>query len=320
MKQFIAGANEEGARLSRFVQSVAPSLPRGLLYKGFRTRRVKVNGRRQAPDYRLRQGDVVELYLNDEFFAPAPAARPAPKPKKLSPLQVVWENEALAVLYKPAHLLCHSDRTGDASLVEAFTAYLAQKGEYDPAAEAAFAPALCNRLDRGTEGLVVGAKTYAALRDMNAVIRGDLVKKEYLAITFGVPKAGRQTAYLHHDERKNKVTVRPQPGEGFKQIVTEVAVEAVEGPFALCRIGLVTGRTHQIRAHLAFLGAPVLGDIKYGNRRWNEKTGFKTQALCAARLTFGDIPAENTLHGLSGLTIALEHPAILDQFAALARR
>ncbi|WP_394963121.1 pseudouridine synthase [Candidatus Allofournierella excrementigallinarum] len=318
MKQFTAGANEDGVRLSRFVESVTAGLPASLLYKSFRNRRIKVNGKRQTPDYRLRQGDVVELYINDEFFAAAP--QKAVPTRKLPSLKVVYEDEALAVLYKPAHLLCHGDRTGDVSLVDAFIAYLAQKGEFDPQAEASFKPALCNRLDRGTEGLVVGAKTYAALRDMNAVIRDDLVRKEYLAITFGAPAAGRHAAYLRHDEKRNKVKVQAEPGEGFKQIVTDVAVERTEGPFALCRIGLVTGRTHQIRAHLAFLGAPVLGDVKYGNRKWNEKTGFKTQALCAVSLTFARLPPENTLCALSGKTIRLEHPAILDKFASLARK
>ena len=147
MKQFTATANDEGVRLSRFVQSVTTGLPASLLYKSFRNKRIKVNGRRAAPDTRLAAGDRIELYINDEFFppeaAPAQPARPA-KPKQPK-VQVVYEDENIAVLYKPAHLLCHSDRTGDANLVDAFAQYLAEKGEYRPGGENRFAPALCNR-------------------------------------------------------------------------------------------------------------------------------------------------------------------------------
>ena len=316
MKSFTAGANDDQVRLSRFVERVTSGLPTGLLYKSFRNKRIKVNGKKAAPDYRLQQGDVIELYLNDEFFPAAPAPRRTPKQPRV---RVLLENEDLAVLYKPTHLLCHSDRTGDPDLVSAFLAYLGEKGEFVPDKENSFTPSICNRLDRGTEGLVIAAKTYPALRDMNAIIREDRVRKEYLTITVGAPPKGRHEAWLYHSEKNNKVTVRPQPAEGYKKIITEVEVLEQNGPFALCRIGLVTGRTHQIRAHLAFLGAPVLGDIKYGNRKMNERTGFKTQALCAVRLTFGEIPPENTLQYLTGKTVELPDPEIVRRFHALAR-
>ena len=235
-------------------------------------------------------------------------------------MTVIYEDANFAVLYKPAHLLCHSDRTGDANLVDAFAAYLEAKGEYDPHAEQRFAPALCNRLDRGTEGLVLAAKSYTALRDLNAIIRDDLMKKEYLTITVGAPPAGRHIAWLQHSEKNNKVRIHARQSEGYKQIITDVTVIRQSGPFALCRIGLITGRTHQIRAHLAYLGHPVLGDIKYGNHKMNERTGLKTQALCAQRLTFGRIPEENSLNYLSGRVIKLDDPAIVKQFDALAKR
>ena len=188
MKQFTATANDEGVRLSRFVQSVTRDLPTSLLYKSFRNKRVKVNGKKGAPEDRLKAGDLIELYINDEFFPPEgakPAARkPAPKKQQNQPkVTVIYEDENIAVLYKPTHLLCHSDRTGDANLVDAFTQYLAQKGEYDAGGENRFKPGICNRLDRGTEGLVIAAKSYAALRDMNEIIRTDLLKKEYYTIT-----------------------------------------------------------------------------------------------------------------------------------------
>ena len=319
MKSFTAGTNEEGVRLSRFVESVTKDMPRSMMYKAFRNKRIKVNGKRAEPDTRLHQNDLIELYINDEFF-PAGAAAPAKKPpRRQPPVTVIYEDENIAVLYKPAHLLCHSDRTGDANLVDAFAAYLQAKGEYDPHAEQRFAPAICNRLDRGTEGLVIAAKSYAALRDMNAIIRDNQMKKEYLTITVGTPPAGRHIAWLQHSEKNNKVRIHAREAEGYKQIITEVTPIRQNGPFTLCRIGLITGRTHQIRAHLAYLGHPVLGDIKYGNRKMNERTGLKTQALCAQRLTFERIPQENILHELSGRVIKLEDPAIVRQFDALSR-
>ena len=324
MKQFTATANDEGVRLSRFVQSVTRDLPTSLLYKSFRNKRVKVNGKKGAPEDRLKAGDLIELYINDEFFPPEgakPAARkPAPKKQQNQPkVTVIYEDENIAVLYKPTHLLCHSDRTGDANLVDAFTQYLAQKGEYDAGGENRFKPGICNRLDRGTEGLVIAAKSYAALRDMNEIIRTDLLKKEYYTITVGIPQSGRFTAWWEHDEKNNKVSIHAHQSqdERRKQIITDVDVLRTAGPFALCKIGLVTGRTHQIRAHLAYLGKPVLGDIKYGNRKMNERTGTRTQALCAVRISFLDIPEENTLHYLTGKVIKLKDPQIVKQFDAL---
>ena len=317
MKSFTAGPNENGVRLSRFVEGVTKDMPRSMMYKAFRNKRIKVNGKRAEPDTRLSAGDLIELYINDEFFPVAKPAAKTAKPRRQPPVTVVYEDENFAVLYKPAHLLCHSDRTGDANLVDAFAAYLEAKGEYDPHAEKRFAPALCNQLDRGTEGLVLAAKSYAALRDLNAIIRDDMMKKEYLTITVGAPPQGRFVAWLQHSEKNNKVRIHARESEGYKQIITEVTVIRQAGPFALCRIGLITGRTHQIRAHLAYLGHPVLGDIKYGNHKMNERTGLKTQALCAQRLTFGRIPEENTLQYLSGRVIKLNDPEIVKTYERL---
>lgn len=314
MKSFTVTKQEDGKRLSRFVLSVTEKLPASMLYKGLRNKRIKVNGKRAEANTCLHEGDKVELYLNDEFFAAEKAEKPA---KKLPLPTVIYEDENICILYKPAHVLCHSDRTGDISLVEMLHAYLRQKGEYCPEQENSFTPALCNRLDRGTEGLTVAAKNYAALRDMNAVIRDNLLQKQYYCITVGTPPQGRFTAYLQHREKDNKVAVRAAAAEGYKEIITEVAVLQQRGAFALCRIGLITGRTHQIRAHLAFLGAPVLGDIKYGNRKVNEQRGFRTQALCAAQITFADIPPESSLQYLSRRTVTLEKPHILQQFEKL---
>mgnify|MGYP000819305495 CR=1 FL=1 len=152
--------------------------------------------------------------------------------------------------------------------MDAFTQYLAQKGEYDPQGENRFKPGICNRLDRGTEGLVIAAKNYAALRDMNEIIRTDLLKKEYYTITVGIPQSGRFTAWWEHDEKNNKVSIHAHQSqdERRKQIITDVDVLRTAGPFALCKIGLVTGRTHQIRVQFSSRGLPLLGDIRYGSK------------------------------------------------------
>lgn len=335
MKHYTATKNDAGVRLLRFVQSVTQDMPNSLVYKSFRNKRIKVNGKRAEPDTRLQAGDLIELYINDEFFAadttnvqplpdttPSSAPAASGKPQAAAPdITVIYQDANIALLYKPAGMLCHSDVTGDANLVDGWIAYLIAQGSYDPARETRFTPSICNRLDRGTEGLVIAAKTYAALRDMNEVIRTDCLKKEYYTITIGTPRNGRFTAWWSHNEalRKASIHANQDSKKSRKQIITDVDVLQSANGFSLCKIGLVTGRTHQIRAHLAYLGKPVLGDIKYGNRTINQKTATKTQALCAARVSFVHIPAENTLAYLNGKVIKLKEPKILAQFDALAQ-
>ena len=320
MKSFTAGANENDVRLSRFVEGVTKDMPRSMMYKAFRNKRIKVNGKRAEPDTRLKTGDLIEMYINDEFFPPEGVKPKAKPPRRQPPVTVIYEDANFAVLYKPAHLLCHSDRTGDANLVDAFAAYLEAKGEYDPHAEQRFAPALCNRLDRGTEGLVLAAKSYTALRDLNAIIRDDLMKKEYLTITVGAPPAGRHIAWLQHSEKNNKVRIHARQCEGYKQIITDVTVIRQNGPFALCRIGLITGRTHQIRAQFAAAGHPLLGDGKYGRERDNKKYGRSFQALYSYKLAFTFPTDAGLLEYLRGRVFTVEQVDFVAEYFPTGER
>ncbi|MDL2325405.1 RluA family pseudouridine synthase [Ruminococcaceae bacterium OttesenSCG-928-A16] len=311
MRQFTANKNEDGQRLSRFVLSVTQNLPNSLLYKSFRNGRIKVNGKKATPETRLTPGDVVELYINDEFFAPT---QNTPAPSAASSNVVfgtVWQNSDIAILYKPAGLLCHSDITGQPTLLGAFTASIIASGEYAPAAENTFAPALCNRLDRGTEGLVIAAKNYTTLRDMNELIRQNLVQKKYLCVTVGTPPKGVHHAFLTRDKKTKTVAIAAATSPGAKAITTGVKILEKQQNLALCEIELLTGRTHQIRAHLAFLGAPILGDRKYGNPAANRQYQAKTQALCAYTLAFANpLPQTNTLQYLAGKTFAATGAAL----------
>ncbi len=315
MRQFVAKNNENDMRLSRFVISVTSNLPQSLLYKSFRNKRIKVNGKKAAAEYRIVAGDVIELYINDEFF---PAAEKAKPKKRTFVLKIIYEDDNIAAVYKPAHMLCHSDRTGDANLVDLFTDYLIDKGEYDPNTENTFSPTLCNRIDRGTQGIVLAAKNYAALRDLNTIIRDNLLQKHYLCITIGAPKSGVHTAFLKHGEQNNKVHIVKSEKEGYKNIITGVEVVTQKAKYSLCSVHLITGRTHQIRAHLAFLNTPILGDIKYGDKKINAAVKYKTQALCAFKVIFNDnIDDANSLSYLKNKVIKVENPDILNEFEKL---
>ena len=302
MKEFLVNENDAGQRLDKFVWKVTVSLPKSLLYKAIRTKKIKVNRKRGEIGQILSAGDTVQLFLPPEFFGEKENAW-----KSLTPcLSVVYEDNNLLIADKPEGVSCHADevqKTG--TLIDHIKAYLYEKGEFCPEEENSFSPALANRIDRNTTGLVICAKNAVALREASELIRSRRVQKKYLAIvhgTFSEPH-GVLTHYLLKKEDENRVEVYSAPHPGALSAVTEYRVRQSDPrrDLSLLEITLHTGRTHQIRAQFAAAGHPLLGDSKYGKER--EKSAFSHQALRAVSLEF--FPREGeVLFYLAGKTFS----------------
>ena len=288
MKELRIGQNDAGQRLDRFVGKAVPLLPDSLLQKYIRLKRIKLNGKGAKRDTRLAAGDVLQLYINDEFFE-KPREENSYLKVGTPKLNIVYEDENILLLDKKPGVLCHSAGVWDYNtLIANVQAYMAQKGEWRPKEENAFAPALCNRIDRNTGGIVIAAKNAEALRILNDKIRDREIEKYYLCAVQGRPKppAGRLENYLFKDAKKNQVFVKNRPEPGAKTAVTEYRLLTSKGKLSLVECRLLTGRTHQIRAQMAHAGWPLLGDGKYGSERFNKDFGEKGQALYSYRLEF----------------------------------
>ncbi len=319
MKILNIGKNDAGQRLDKFIGKAVPSLPQSLMYKFIRTKKIKVNRKRAEQNTVLREGDEVFLFIRDEFFdAPEKdtGALYRIKPK----LSIVYEDENIMLLDKRPGVLVHEDKDGgENTLLIHLRAYLVQKGEYDPEDELSFAPSLCNRIDRNTGGIVIAAKNAAALREMNAKIKAGELSKFYLCAVHGrMPKKlDTLTGYLYKNSETNTVDVSDVYRKGYKDIATQYKVLSEKNGLSLLEVRLLTGRTHQIRAHLSHIGHPLLGDGKYAENRADRAKGYKYQALYSYRLVFsfkGD--GEGVLDYLSGkeFRVPMENIWFLSEF------
>ena len=294
-----------GVRLDAFLHRAEPSLTVGALHRYLRENKIKVNGKKLPLSARLAAGDVVRLYLPGQPAQGDGPAYLAAKPY----FTPVYEDAQVLVAQKPAGLLVQDEAGAQAdTLLNRARRYLYEKGEL--AANAPWLPQLCHRLDTGTSGLVILAKTPAALAQMTELIRTRAVQKEYLCVTVGAPARPQAElrGFLVKNAKRGTVRVTAAAQRGAKEIITRYETLCKSGALALLRVQLVTGRTHQIRAHLASIGCPVLGDSKYGNTQANRAWHFKYQALCAYSLRFPAMEKESPCAGLSEKTLFAEEP------------
>ena len=321
MKSFTITKNDADKRLDKFITKAAPMLPKNLMYKYIRLKRIKVNGKKSDISTKLNVGDVVEMYINDEFFEAgqdkydflkAPAS-----------LDIIYEDENILLLNKKAGVLSHPDEGEYVdTLITRVQRYLYEKGEYDPKSEASFAPALANRIDRNTGGIVIAAKNAESLRILNQKIKDREIEKRYLCVITGSPAKDHDTltAYMIKDESKNKVRVYNKPVTDGKTMITEYTVLKKAGGLSLVEVILHTGRTHQIRAHFAHIGCALLGDGKYGTNEMNKKFGgYKKQLLYSYKLTFSFKTDSGLLSYLSGKTFEAEDIWFRDEFENLIK-
>ena len=308
MREFTIGKNDAGHRLDRFIAKNLPLLPPALLQKYIRLKRVKVNGKGSKRDVRLAAGDVLQLYINDEFFD-----KPSEENMFLTVfqprLEIIYEDENLLLVDKRPGMVVHADETEKVNtLINHIQAYLYQKKEWNPKQEHAFAPALCNRIDRNTGGIVIAAKNAEALRTINEKIKSHELEKSYLCVTVGRPRPaeGRVEGFLLKDEAKKQVSFYRRPIPGGKSAITLYQTLETRGELSLVECRLLTGRTHQIRVSMAELGCPLLGDGKYGNGTVNKRYHETRQALYSYRLGFAFSTDATPLNYLRGRVFTVE--------------
>lgn len=288
MRELVVKKNDANQRLDKFLLKKFKTMPKKMAYMYIRKKCVKVNGKKATPEVMLKENDLLTFYIKDEFFDNIQEENyeflKAPKN-----LKIIYEDENIILLDKKPGVIVHQDKSYHFDcLLLRLQHYLYDNGEYNPKEENCFAPALVNRIDRNTGGIVIGAKNAESLRILNQKMKDRELHKFYLCLLINRPKKDNAilSDYLIKNEKTNKVTVLKNEKQGAKKILTKYSVLKTNNNLTLCEVELLTGRTHQIRAHMSSIGCPILGDNKYGNKKLNQKYSLSKQCLYSYKLAF----------------------------------
>lgn len=288
MRELVVKKNDANQRLDKFLLKKFKTMPKKMAYMYIRKKCVKVNGKKATPEVMLKENDLLTFYIKDEFFDNIQEENyeflKAPKT-----LKIIYEDENIILLDKKPGVIVHQDKSYHFDcLLLRLQHYLYDNGEYNPKEENCFAPALVNRIDRNTGGIVIGAKNAESLRILNQKMKDRELHKFYLCLLINKPKKDNAilSDYLIKNEKTNKVTVLRNEKQGAKKILTKYSVLETNNNLTLCEVELLTGRTHQIRAHMSSIGCPILGDNKYGNKKLNQRYNLSKQCLYSYKLAF----------------------------------
>ena len=310
MKEIRIGENESGQRLDKFLLKYMNRAPKSFLYKMMRKKNITLNGKKAQGNEQLEKGDTVKLFLSDETIGKFTEQQDYAG-NAGAELDILYEDKHTIFINKPAGMLSQKAEQKDVSLVEHLIAYLLKTGQITTDGLAAFRPSVCNRLDRNTSGIVAAGKTLAALQELSGMFRERTLRKYYLCLVKGtVTEKRRISGWLSKDEKTNKVTVHCAPDDGGVPIETEYRPVRSGDGVTLLEVHLITGKTHQIRAHLASIGHPIVGDMKYGNPKVNEEAKrqyhIHSQMLHSWKLVFPQM--EEPLAHLSGKSFTAPLP------------